>query len=94
MSRSPRHIRVLGRVAAITALVVAAAAVYSVWAGLPIRVESAMADAEWAPCVPRYAAARSARDSAGVDAWILRPRSRFQPAVTCGSLARQRSSDP
>lgn len=72
------------------ALIIAAAAVWSVFGGLPRPVASALADAEWAPCVPRYEAAVSARDTTRVDAWVLKPRSRFQPAVTCGSLRRKR----
>lgn len=72
------------------ALIIAAAAVWSVVAGLPEPVESALADAEFAPCVPRYAAAGSLQDSVRVDALVLKPRSRFLPAVTCGSLRRKR----
>lgn len=89
-SRRPRYIGVLARVAAVIALIIAAAAVWSIVAGLPKPVATALADAEWAPCVPRYAEASSARDSARVDAWVLKPRSRFQAAVTCGSLRRKR----
>ena len=90
-SRGPAHIRWLGRVAAVTALVIAAFAVWVVWAGLPAPLATALADAEWEPCIARYAAATGARDSARVDSWVLKPRSRFTPAVTCGSLRRSRA---
>jgi hypothetical protein len=75
-------------VAAVTALVMAAILLWWTLAGLPKPVATALADAEWAPCVPKYDSATSARDTARVDSWILKPRSRFTPAVTCGRLRR------
>lgn len=53
--------------------------------GVPRPVTDAMDSALWAPCGPRYAAARSARDSQLVDGYILKPRARFSTAITCGS---------
>jgi hypothetical protein len=91
--RSPAHIRWIGRVAAVTALVIAAFALWMVWAGMPAPLATAMADAEWEPCIPKYAAAATTRDSARVDTWVLKPRSRFTPAVTCGSLRRERTNE-
>lgn len=87
---TPRHIRVIGRLAAMTALVVAAVVLWWTFAGLPRPVATALADAEWQPCVPKYDSARTARDTARVDSWILKPRSRFTPAVTCGRLRTAR----
>jgi hypothetical protein len=77
-------------VAAVTALVIAATVVWWTFAGLPQPVATALADAEWEPCVPKYDSASSARDTARVDGWILKPRSRFTPAVTCGRLRKTR----
>jgi hypothetical protein len=77
-------------VAAVTALVIAALAVLWVFVGLPKPVAVALADSEWAPCIPKYDSATTARDTARVDGWVLKPRSRFTPAVTCGSLRRGR----
>jgi hypothetical protein len=53
--------------------------------GVPRPVTDAMDAALWAPCAPRYAASRSAGDSALVDGYILKPRARFSKAITCGS---------
>jgi hypothetical protein len=69
----------------VTVLVAAAVLLWWVFAGLPRSLETALADAEWAPCVAGYDSAATARDSARVDRRVLRPRSRFTPAVTCGS---------
>ena len=72
------------------AVVIAALLVWWTIVGLPSPVATALADAEWEPCLPKYDSARSTRDSARVDGWILKPRSRFTPAVTCGRLRRAR----
>jgi hypothetical protein len=53
--------------------------------GVPKPVTDAMDEAMWAPCAPRYAAARTAGDSQLVDGYILKPRARFSKAITCGS---------
>lgn len=89
---TPRHIRWLGRTVAVTSLVIAAFAVWWVFAGLPRPVATALADAEWEPCIAKYAAATTARDSARVDTWVLKPRSRFEAAVTCGRLRVKRTA--
>lgn len=72
------------------AVVIAALLVWWTITGLPRPVATALADAEWEPCLPKYDSARTARDSARVDGWILKPRSRFTSAVTCGRLRRAR----
>ena len=58
--------------------------------GVPRPVTDAMDDALWAPCAPRYGAARSAGDSVLVDGYILKPRARFSKAITCGSERARR----
>ncbi len=87
---APRHIRVIGRITTVVALVVVIAMVSWFFTGMPRSVESAINDALWAPCPPRYAAARTARDSADVDRVVLKPRSRFEQAITCETLRRAR----
>jgi hypothetical protein len=58
--------------------------------GVPRSVTSAMDEAMWAPCAPRYQAARTAADTALVDGYILKPRARFSRAITCGSERKRR----
>lgn len=60
--------------------------------GVPRPVTDAMDNALWAPCAPRYAAARSAGDSVLVDGHILKPRARFSKAITCGSERARRAA--
>jgi hypothetical protein len=62
--------------------------------GVPRPVTDVMDDALWAPCEPRYAAARTAGDSQLVDGYILKPRSRFSRAITCGSERDRRQARP
>lgn len=59
--------------------------------GVPKPVTSAMDEAMWEPCEPRYAAARTAADSTLVDGYILKPRARFSRAITCGSERERRT---
>lgn len=77
----------------VTVLFVAIALVTGWWLawGVPRPVTTAMDDAMWAPCAPRYAAARTAADSALVDGYILKPRARFSRAITCGSERTRRA---
>lgn len=71
----------------VTVCFVAIAVVTGWWLfrGVPEPVTRAMDDALYEPCPSRYAAARTAQDSALVDGYILKPRSRFSKAITCGS---------
>lgn len=62
--------------------------------GVPRPVTDVMDDALYAPCEPRYAAARTAGDSQLVDGYILKPRSRFSRAITCGSERDRRLDRP
>lgn len=62
--------------------------------GVPRPVTDAMDDAMWAPCAPRYAAARTAGDTGLVDGYILKPRARFSKAITCGSERDRRRGRP
>ena len=71
--------------ATVTALVIVASSVWWVFTGLPRPLATALAEAEWAPCGAAYDSARTARDTARVDSRVIRPRSRFTPAVTCGT---------
>ena len=89
--RSPLHIRLLGRITTIVLLVIAATMVTWFVTGMPRSVETAMSDALWAPCPLRYAAARSAFDTTDVDAFVLKPRSRFESAITCATLRAKRT---
>lgn len=77
---------------AIFALLALVAGVTAWWlmAGVPRPVADAHDNALSAPCVPRYAAARSSADSVRVDEYVLKPRSRFSKAITCGSERRRR----
>jgi hypothetical protein len=53
-----------------------------------------MDDAMWAPCPAQYQAARTAVDSGLADGYVLRPRTRFERAITCGSERRRRAAAP
>jgi hypothetical protein len=77
----------------VAVLFVAIALVTGWWLawGVPRPVTTAMDDAMWAPCAPRYADARTAADSALVDGYILKPRARFSRAITCGSERTRRA---
>ncbi|AMW03881.1 hypothetical protein [Gemmatimonas phototrophica] len=66
-------------------LAITAVTVWWLVRGVPQPVTTAMDDALFAPCPSRYAAARTAGDSALVDGYILKPRARFSKAITCGS---------
>ena len=88
----PRHIRIIHGITTAVVLVVAAAMVMWLFTGLPPSLETAITDALYAPCPPRYAAARTAQDSADVDGVVLKPRSRFERAITCGSFTRHLDS--
>lgn len=89
--RSPLHIRLVGRITTIVLLIVVATMVTWFVTGMPKSVETAMSDALWAPCPLRYAAARSAFDTADADAFVLKPRSRFESAITCATLRAKRT---
>lgn len=82
----PRHIRVAGRILA--AIVVLVSLTFGVWlfTGVPRPVEDALREAEFEPCEKRYGTARNAQDSTAIDALVVKPRSRFSRAVTCGGL--------
>lgn len=56
------------------------------FAGVPQPVENALRVAEFEPCEKRYATSRDGRDSAAIDALVVKPRSRFSAEVTCGGL--------
>lgn len=71
-------------------VVVGAVTIWWLTAGVPRPVAEAHDNALAAPCVPRYADARTAADSALVDGYILKPRSRFSKAITCGSERARR----
>ncbi len=60
--------------------------------GMPRSVETAMADALWEPCPAYYAAARTARDTTDADSYVLKPRSRFERSITCGTLRAKRGA--
>ncbi|MFY7949626.1 MAG: hypothetical protein ACOVRP_10475 [Gemmatimonas sp.] len=61
------------------------------WRGVPQPVTSALDEAMWAPCAPRYAAARTAADSVLVDGYVIKPRARFSRAITCGTERGRRT---
>jgi hypothetical protein len=88
----PRHIRVIHRTTTVVVLLIVASMVTWLFTGMPPSVEAAITDALWAPCPPRYAAATTAQDSADVDGVVLKPRSRFERAITCGSFKRHLDS--
>jgi len=79
---------------AATAVLVIVALVMTAWmfTGLPAPVATAMANAEFEPCVKRYDTARNARDTLGVDGLVLTPKTRFTREVTCGGLRLGRQS--
>lgn len=91
---SPRRIRRIGRLVAVFALAVVFIAMLWVFTGIPTPVATAMNDAMWAPCPAQYQAARSAIDSGLADGYVLRPRTRFERAITCGSERRRRAASP
>jgi hypothetical protein len=72
-------------------LVMVLVTVWWLTAGVPKPVTEAMDDALFAPCPSRYAEARTAGDTGLVDGYILKPRSRFSRAITCGSERTRRS---
>ena len=91
---APRRIRRIGRLVALLAVAVMFIAMLWVFTGLPSPVATAMDDALWAPCPAQYLAARSAIDSGLADGYVLRPRTRFERAITCGSEGRRRAAAP
>jgi hypothetical protein len=91
---APRHIRIISRVTTVVVLVIVIAMVTWLFTGMPSSVETALAEALWAPCPPRYAAARTPRDTGDVDTFVLKPRSRFERAITCGTLRAKMDSMP
>ena len=91
---APRRIRRIGRLVAVLAVAVTFIAMLWVFTGLPSPVATAMDDALWAPCPAQYLAARSAIDSGLADGYVLRPRTRFERAITCGSEGRRRAAAP
>jgi hypothetical protein len=89
---APPRIRRIGRVVAVLSLAILFIAVLWVFTGIPAPVATAMDDALWAPCPAQYQAARTAVDSGLADGYVLRPRTRFERAITCGSeRARRRA---
>ena len=84
---APPRIRRIGRVVAVLSLAILFIAVLWVFTGIPAPVATAMDDALWAPCPAQYQAARTAVDSGLADGYVLRPRTRFERAITCGSVA-------
>jgi hypothetical protein len=91
---APRRIRRIGRLVAILAVAVMFIAMLWVFTGIPTPVATAMNDALWAPCPAQYLAARSAIDSGLADGYVLRPRTRFERAITCGSERQRRAAAP
>lgn len=73
-------------------LAIAVVTAWWLFRGVPEPVTTAMDDAMWAPCPSRYEAARTAADSQLVDGYILKPRSRFSKAITCGGERRRREA--
>jgi len=72
------------------AVLLAFVSVLWVFTGLPSPVATAMDDALYAPCPSRYASARSVADTTLMDGYVLRPRTRFERAITCGSERAKR----
>ena len=91
---APRRIRRIGRLVALLAVAVMFIAMLWVFTGSPTPVATAMNDALWAPCPTQYLAARSAIDSGLADGYVLRPRTRFERAITCGSERQRRAVAP
>ncbi|WP_396218902.1 hypothetical protein [Gemmatimonas sp.] len=91
---APRRIRRIGRLVAILGVAVIFIALLWVFTGIPSPVATAMDDAMWAPCPAQYQAARTAVDSGLADGYVLRPRTRFERAITCGSERRRRAAAP
>jgi len=87
---APRHIRIIGRVTTVVSLVIVITMLTWFVTGMPGSVETALADALWEPCPPRYALARNATDSSDVDSVVPKPRSRFERAITCGTIRVKR----
>ncbi|WP_373058012.1 hypothetical protein [Gemmatimonas sp.] len=87
---APRRIRRIGRLFAILALAIGFIGFLWVFTGIPTSVATAMDDALWAPCPAQYVAARNAIDSGLADGYVLRPRTRFERAITCGGERRRR----
>ncbi|MFN5582350.1 hypothetical protein [Gemmatimonas sp.] len=73
-------------------LAIAMVTVWWLFRGVPEPVTTAMDDALWAPCPPRYGLAQTPGDSQLADGYILKPRSRFSKAITCGSERRRREA--
>ena len=89
---APRRIRNLGRLGAIFAVAVMFITLLWVFTGIPTPVATAMNDALWAPCPDQYRAARTAQDTTLADGYILRPRTRFERAITCGGERAKRAA--
>ncbi len=87
---APRRIRRIGRLIAILALAIGFIGLLWVFTGIPSPVATAMDDALWKPCPAQYLDARTAIDSGLADGYVLRPRTRFERAITCGSERRRR----
>lgn len=62
--------------------------------GMPNSVETAITDAMWEPCPGHYAVAKTATDTADADSYVLKPRSRFEKAITCGTMRAKRGDTP
>ncbi len=89
---APRRIRRIGRLFAIVSLAIGFIVMLWVFTGIPTPVATAMDDALWAPCPAQYQAARTAVDSGLADGYVLRPRTRFERAITCGSERSRREA--
>ncbi len=88
----PRRLRLLRRTVTLLAVVIALVTLGWVFTGLPAPVASAMGDALYAPCPAQYATAADAQDSSVADGYVLRPRTRFERAITCGGERARRAS--
>jgi hypothetical protein len=91
---APRHIVLAGRITTVVLLLIVGTMVTWFVTGMPKAVQATLADQVWAPCPPRYASARTRMDSTLVDEYVLKPRSRFEAAVTCGSVRAKRAVTP
>lgn len=91
---APRRIRQVARLGAILAVAIMFIAMLWVFTGIPAPVATAMNDALWAPCPSQYDSARTVQDSNLVDGYVLRPRTRFERAITCGSERAKRDVEP